>query len=69
VSPDRLRHDSAWRLCRRLVLIVAPALREEEQAECFREFLPIIPDELVRYEAQRQRHHQRLHPRATHDSE
>lgn len=59
---NRLLHDAAWRLARRLVAVVAPAFREEEQAECFREFLAIVEEELQHYEALRQRQDQRLHP-------
>jgi len=58
----RHEHDCAHRMAVRLVGIVAPALRGEEQLEFYREAMAVLGEELEAYETRRQREAFRLSP-------
>jgi hypothetical protein len=47
---DSIRQKVALRMARRLVVVIAPALREEECADALIEFLAIVEGELQRFE-------------------
>jgi len=48
---DSLRQAVALRMARRLLVVVAPCLREEECKDALIEFLAIVEPELERFEA------------------
>jgi hypothetical protein len=48
---DSIRKKVALRMARRLVVVIAPALREEEVQDALIEFLSVIEDEMLRFEA------------------
>jgi hypothetical protein len=56
----RLRHDCAHDTAVRLLRIVAPALRGEEQQEFYREAMPVLLKGLVDYDTRRTREADRL---------
>jgi len=57
---QRLFNECTHRLARTALSIVAPCLREEEQREAFSEFAKAFRDDLVWYEAERERIARRL---------
>jgi hypothetical protein len=64
---QRLRHDCAHGTALRLLGIVAPALRGEEQQEFYREAMPVLMAGLADYDRKRAREEQRLAVRSRGD--
>lgn len=56
----RCQHDCAHRMAVRLLRIVAPVLRGEEQQEAYREMMPVLVEGLADFETRRDREAQRL---------
>lgn len=59
---QRLVNEHALALARRLVAIVSPCLREEEQAECLAEFVPVCREGIEAYVKAVERMENRLRP-------
>lgn len=62
MGKTRIRHDAAFAAAKASLDVVAPCLREEEQAEVFGIFYQIAVASLEAYEAMVQREANRLHP-------
>jgi hypothetical protein len=61
---NRGQHDCAHRMAVRLLWIVAPALRGEEQKEFYTEAMSVLMEELNDFEERRRREADRLAPGA-----
>jgi hypothetical protein len=62
VANDRLIHDAAFDLSRKILEVFAPCLREEERRDAFAEIFDRVKAAIERFEVQSDRMARRLHP-------
>ena len=61
----RQEHDAAHRIAVRILALIAPCLRGEEQQEFYREAMPIIVEGIEEYERKKALEANRLSARLT----